>query len=116
MDMTQYAGSESKYLKSADLHGKKIKVFIENVGIVEFENDDGKETKPCLKLKGHEKQVVCNATSVTSLGDAYGYDSDAWIGKEIGLSTKHYPTLGKDGLVITPLDVPVEQFEDIIPF
>ena len=116
MDMTQYSGSESKYLKAADLHGKKIKVTIEAVGLVEFENDDGKDTKPCLSLHGKDKKVVCNATSVMALGDAYGFDSDDWVGKEIGLSIKHYQSLGKDGLVITPIGGVPSFDEDDIPF
>ncbi len=116
MDMTAYAGSESKYLKAADLNGKSIKVTIDNVALVEFENDDGKETKPCLALAGKEKRVVCNATTVMSLGDAYGFDSDDWAGKEIGLSIKHYKQLGVDGIVVTPIGG-VPKFEsDDIPF
>ena len=102
MDMNQYSGSESKYLKAADLQGKSIKVTISGVEIVEFENDDGhKSQKPCLKLQGKEKMIVCNPTSVMELGQAYGFESEDWIGKNIGLSTKHYQSLGKDGLVIT---------------
>ena len=109
MDMNKYAGSESKYLKAADLMGKSIKVVIEAVSIVEFENDAGeKSQKPALKLKGKDKQVVCNPTTVNELALAYGFDSDNWIGKEIGLSTKHYQSLGKDGLVITAM----KDFED----
>ena len=115
MDMTQYAGSESKYLKAADLNGKATKVIIDGVNLVEFENDDGKETKPCLTLQGKEKRVVCNRTTVFELGSAYGFDSDSWIGKEIKLSVRHYDGLGKDGIVITPLGA-VETFEDDIPF
>ena len=115
MDMTEYAGSESRFLKASDLDGKTTKVIIEKVSLVEFENDSGKETKPCLALAGKDKSIVCNATSTMELCTAYGFDSDNWIGKEIKLSTKHYSSLGKDGLVITPLGVS-EQFEDDIPF
>lgn len=114
MDMNQFAGSESKYLKAADLQGKSIKVVIDSVNLVEFEQDDGtKEQKPALALRGKEKQVVCNPTTVNELGMAYGYDSDDWVGKEIGLSTKHYASLGKDGLVVTAMKTFVD---DEIPF
>ena len=114
MDMTQFAGAESKYLKAEDIKGKNIKAVIESVNLVEFETDDGgKQQKPALVLVNKEKAVVCNATSVNELGQNFGYDSDAWIGKEIGLSTKHYASLGKDGIVITAIK---EFVDDDMPF
>jgi len=113
LDMTRYAGAESKFLKAADLNGQKIKVQIAGVELVEFDDDDGnKFEKPCLKLQGKEKMIVCNATSVQELGNAYGYDSENWVGREIGLSTKYYQAFGKEGLVITALGVK-EQFVDL---
>ena len=116
MDMNKYAGSESKYLKAADLQGKPAKVTIEGVTLLEFEDEDGKKSsKPALALKGKEKKVVCNATTVGDLIQAYGGDSDNWIGKEIRLSTKHYPKFGRDGIVVTPLGSE-EDFDDAIPF
>ena len=114
MDMSQYAGAESKYLKAEDIKGHNIKAVIETVNLVEFENDDGsKQQKPALKLVGKEKQVVCNPTTVQEMGTNFGFDSDNWIGKEIGLSTKHYQSLGKDGIVITAMK---EFVDDEIPF
>jgi len=116
MDMNKYAGSESKYLKAGDLDGKSIKVVISAVNLVEFDDDDGRKyEKPCLKLEGKEKMIVCNATSVMEMGTAYGFDSDDWVGKEIGLSTKYYPAFGKDGIVITAIGKPVEFIDDDIP-
>ena len=109
MDMTKYAGSESKYLKAADLQGRSVKAIISKVTLVEFEQEDGsKIQKPALSLKGKDKAVVCNHTTVMELGVAYGFDSDNWVGKEIGLSVKHYQSLGKDGLVVTAM----KTFED----
>lgn len=117
MDMTKFAGSESKYLKAADLQGKTVKVTIAGVSLLEFEDESTgvKTSKPALALKGKEKQIVCNATSVQELIQAYGADSDGWVGKEIRLSTKHYPKFGRDGIVITPLDVTADPNDDI-PF
>jgi len=115
--MNKYAGSESKYLKAADLDGKHIKVTIAAVELVEFEQEDGsKQQKPAIALVGKEKHVVCNPTTVNELGHAFGFDSDEWIGKEIGLSTKHYASLGKDGLVVTAIKTFEEQSDDDIPF
>jgi len=114
MDMTQFAGAESKYLKAEDIKGHNIKAKIEAVNLVEFEDDNGgKQQKPALKLVGKDKGVVCNATTVQELGTAHGFDSDNWIGKEIGLSTKHYQSLGKDGIVVTAIK---DFVDDEIPF
>lgn len=116
MDMSKYAGSESKYLKAADLQGKTVKVTIAGVSLLEFEDENTgvKTAKPALSLKGKEKQIVCNATSVQEMIQAFGPDSDRWVGKEIRLSTKHYPKFGRDGIVITPLSM--DGPDDEIPF
>ena len=117
MDMNQFAGSESRYLKAADLNGKNIKVTISGVNLVEFENDDGtKQQKPALEIKGKDKQIVCNPTTVNELGQSFGFDSDNWIGKEIGLSVKHYASLGKDGLVVTSMKTFEDDSTDDIPW
>jgi hypothetical protein len=117
MDMTKYSGSESKYLKAADLQGKSVKCVIDNVTLLEFEDQEtGKKTqKPALSLVGKEKKVVCNATSVGDLIQAYGSESEKWIGKEIRLSTKHYAAFGRDGIVVTPLGA-IEDQELEVPF
>jgi hypothetical protein len=114
--MTKYAGSESKYLKAADLQGKTIKVTIAGVNLLEFEDENTgqKTSKPALSLRGKEKQIVCNATSVQELIQAYGPDSESWVGKELRLSTKHYPKFGRDGIVITPITMDAPN--DDIPF
>jgi len=122
MDMNKYAGSESKYLKASDLKGqdgrtRNIKVSISGVNLVEFEQDDGsKQQKPALELLGKDKQVVCNPTTVNELNQAFGFDSDNWVGKEVGLSTKHYASLGKDGLVVTAMKTFEDDDPSDIPF
>jgi len=115
MDMQQYAGSESQYLKAADLGGANVKVTISGVELVEFDNDGDKTTKPVLLMRGKEKKLVLNHTNTMEIGVAYGFESDDWVGKEIGLSTKHYPAFGRDGIVVTALGE--KQFQDDeIPF
>ena len=119
MDMTQFAGQESRFLKSDDLKdaaGKSlnIRAIIESVALVEFDKDDGsKEQKPALRLVNKEKGVVCNATTVMELGTNFGFDSDKWVGQEIGLTTKHYQSLGKDGIVISAIK---DFIDDVVDF
>lgn len=114
MDMTQYAGKESSYLKAADLQGKTPNVVIEGVELVQFENDGKTDTKPALKLKGKEKKLVLNATNTDSVIRKYGADSEAWIGKTIMLSTQYYQAFDKEGLIVTPI-VETDP-DDEIPF
>ena len=116
MDMTQYAGSESKYLKASDLQGKRPRVTISGVNLVEFDDDErGKHLKPTLTLEGKEKALVLNATNTEEIIRAFGAESDGWIGKEIGLSTKYYKAFDREGIVVTPI-VPDEDLNDDIPF
>jgi hypothetical protein len=114
MDMSKYAGSESKYLKAADIKGRKVRLVIREVSLVEFEDDGKKKSKPVIFFEGKEKGMVLNGTNVEKLGHELGYDSQDWIGKEVEVSTTYYPNLEKDGLV---LEVFKEvDFDDDIPF
>lgn len=115
VDMTKYAGSESKYLKASDLQGARPKVVIKAIGLLEFDDEEkGKHTKPALRFEGREKQLVVNPTNCEELIRAFGQNSDDWIGKTIGLSTKYYKAFDREGIVVTPItnDDP----NDDIPF
>ena len=81
MDMTQYSGSESSWLKAADFVGKNLKVQISSVEILEFEASEGKpaRSRPALKFRDKEKGVCLNATNNEILCNAYGADSSNWI-------------------------------------
>lgn len=119
MDMTKYSQSDSNDLKAVDFIGKNLKVQISGVTIRNFEarNDQPANSKPCLSFAGKEKTLVLNATNTKALCDAYGADSDGWIGHEIGLTVKDYTDKGfGHGWVVTPLDIEPPDFEDDIPF
>ena len=116
MDMTQYAGNESDYLKAADLQGSTPTVVIEDVATIEFEKDDGtKQVKVRLKLVGKDKQLVISATQTAKLIDKYGADSDGWKQQSVILGTEFYPKFDKKGIVLTPLSDPDDPSDDI-PF
>lgn len=117
MDMTQYSGNESKYLKATDLQGKRLKVKIESVQLLEFDDDEkGKHKKPAIKLMGKEKRLVMNATNVQEMIAAFGKDSDDWAGKEVILSTKFYSQFGREGIVVTPFQPVPDDMNDDIQF
>jgi hypothetical protein len=116
--MTKYAESNSKDLKAAEFVGKNLKVKIASVTIQHFDATDQQaaQEKPRLTFVGKEKGLILNSTNTQTLVKAYGANSDAWIGHEVGLTTKDYSDKGfGPGWIVTPLDVKVE-FESEIPF
>ena len=115
MDMTQYAGKESNYLKAGDLGGKNPTMEIASVELVQFDNDSGKETKPAISFVGAKKAMVLNATNTEKLMRKFGADSESWIGKKVLLATEYYPKFDREGLILTALDES-NDFNDPIPF
>ena len=116
MDMTKYAATESNDLKAADFVGKNFKVKIASVEERHYEARNGQPAadKAALHFEGKEKTLVLNKTNTKTLINAYGKDSENWIGQEIGLST-HETELGT-GWVVTPMNVPPPDYDDEIPF
>ena len=115
--MSKYSGSESKYLKAADMLGANLRVIISEVKVVEFDATEDKpaSTKSAVMFEGKGKGLMLNATNNKTLCDAYGPDSNGWIGHEVGLSTKEYDAFAP-GWILTPLDVEAPDFDDDIPF
>ena len=119
MDMSKYSQSDSKDLKAADFIGRNLKVVISGVNIRNYEAKDNQpaSSKPALSFEGKEKQLVLNATNTKTLCDAYGNDSDGWIGHEIGLTVADYTDKGfGHGWIVKPLDIKEPDFDDDIPF
>ena len=69
----------SKYIKASDLGGQNHQLVISNAGM----EDVGDDRRLVLYFQGREKGLVCNKTNGTKIGDAYGDDTDFWIGKSI---------------------------------
>lgn len=115
-DMSKYTGTESNWLKAADMKGANIKGVIESVEVVHFEARDRSpaQDKPIISFVGREKKLVVNPSNCKILCAAYGNDSDHWVGHEIGLRTEEYEV--GIGWVVTPLDVAPPSFDDDIPF
>ena len=119
MDMTQYSQSDSNDLKAADFIGMNLKVTISKVEIRNFEATEkmSANSKPSLHFEGKEKTLVLNATNTKTLCDAYGSDSEGWIGKQVGLTVADYTSKGfGHGWIVTALDVEPTTFDDEIPF
>ena len=117
MDMSQYKGEgNTTDLKAKDFIGKNLKVKIERVDTVTYPADENKpeQTKAVLYFVGKEKRLVLNGTNTETLCNAYGNDSDGWLGKEVALSVKDYTDKGfGHGWIVTPIEV---DFDDDIPW
>jgi hypothetical protein len=86
----------SKFLKAADLGGREVKVTMANVEREKI----GDDTKPVLYFKGKEKGVVLNKTNASTIGDAYGDDTDDWYDQPLILFSVMVDFQGKVGPAI----------------
>lgn len=120
MDMSQYkAEGNTTDLQAKDFIGKNLKLTIERVETVTYPADDNKpeQTRAVLYFVGKEKRIVLNGTNTEILCDAYGSDSEGWVGKEIGATTKDYTKKGfGHGWIIKALDAKEPEFDSDIPF
>lgn len=72
----------STYLKAADLAGQMRTVTIERVAL-ELVGDT--DQKPVVYFVGIPKALVMNRTNGAAIANAYGTETDNWIGKQITL-------------------------------
>lgn len=112
MDMTGFTGN-SDYLKATDLGRKRPRVRIKGVHTREFTDDKGTKEKPLLEFDGKDKMMVCNITNTRRLCEAFGTDSDKWIGNEIELYSEE--TEMGPGLRVRILPEG-DELDDDIPF
>ena len=73
----------STYLKASDLQGREITVTIDRAEMEPIGQGDKKENKPILYFRGKEKGVVLNKTNSFAIADAYGKNTDDWIGQQV---------------------------------
>ena len=72
----------STYLKAGDLAGQMRTVTIERVAL-ELVGDT--DQKPIVYFAGIPKALVLNRTNGAAIANAYGTETDHWIGKKITL-------------------------------
>lgn len=77
----------SKYLKAADLHGRRVVVTIDSLEMANIGDDTDKLV---VYFKGKDKGVVLNVTNANMIAEIAGTEeTDEWLGKQIVLySTK----------------------------
>lgn len=80
----------SRFLKAADIgNGRTMTVrdlIVEKVG----DSD-----KPCMQFKECSKGLVLNKTNIELLSNAFGNETDSWIGKRIGLKVEKVDFQGR---------------------
>lgn len=90
----------SKYLKAADLGGKKHKVQVQQVTNEQM----GKDSKPVVYFFGKTKGLVLNKTKAMVLGEFFGPETDNWKGREFFI----YPTKTQmEGKIVDAIGVEV---------
>ncbi len=98
VDINEIYISNSNWLKSADLQGTMQRVTIQSVeqGMV------GEKTQIILTFVGKEKRLGLNVTNARTIADAFGSETDNWIGGEIILFSMKVDFQGKmvDGIRI----------------
>lgn len=107
----------SKYLRADDLRGpngrgwREFELAIRSVDLEEM-GGEANEKKWVLHFERAEKGMVLNRTNAQSIVDAYGEDSDTWIGERVVLfvMTVNTPQGPKPGIRIR---VPAAQSAEV---
>jgi hypothetical protein len=109
-----------KYLASTDIGDREFKLVIEGTELVEFENEGKKQKKIHITFQNAKKGLLANKTNSMILVDAYGDDTENWIGKEVIL---YVEPVGFQGKVVKAIRVkvpraakPADDMNDEVPF
>jgi len=89
-DMDINTAFPSKFLKAADLKGRRVQVVIAEVSMQDV-GDKTEGDKPVVYFEGKEKGLVLNRTNSTSIAELSNdsFETDDWVGTTIVLfSTK----------------------------
>jgi hypothetical protein len=81
-----------RFLKAADLKGKKVTLKIAGVKLEELIGDKGPQVKGLISFDRTEKQLALNKTNGICLKDMFGKKVQEWIGKRVTL----FPTTYND--------------------
>lgn len=75
-----------RFIKAAELLGKKVTLTISDVDIEELQGDDGaKKIKAIISFEKTEKKLVACKTTGTQIREMFGKELSNWIGKRITL-------------------------------
>ncbi len=94
----------SKYIKAADLQGRRVSVTISHVTVENVGKEDKPENKPVVYFTGKDKGLVLNKTNGEQISSMYGDETDTWLDKVIELFTQKVPFNGQmvDAIRVAP--------------
>ena len=75
----------SKWLKAADLDGRRVTVTIERVVMETMEGKQGRHEEPVVYFRGAKKALILNQTNAFAIAAAYGPETDGWPGQVVEL-------------------------------
>jgi hypothetical protein len=83
MGITRNQAFPSKYMSKEDvLQGPQMFV-VNDVRMETIKGDNSEEDKAVVYFRGHDKPMILNQTNWITLEEAYGADTDGWIGKPV---------------------------------
>lgn len=72
-----------RFIKAAELLGKKVTVTIADVELEDLEGEDGKKTKCIISFKESPKKLVACKTNGLCIKEMFGKELANWMGKRI---------------------------------
>jgi hypothetical protein len=72
-----------RFIKAAELLGKKVTLTMIDVELEDLEGDDGKKTKCVITFKESPKKLVACKTNGLCIRDMFGKELANWMGKRI---------------------------------
>ena len=84
MKVNELYDTESRWLKAADLAGRKHKLTIQSIEVVDIKDQKGVSTRKAgLTFAGKQKGLLLNKTNAKLISSEHGDDMDKWVGKQI---------------------------------
>ncbi len=75
----------SRYVKAGDLDAGPQTMAIRELVVEEIGQGKDRQDKPVLYFHNRDKGLVLNVTNTRTIEDAYGTETDDWLGKSIEL-------------------------------
>lgn len=72
-----------RFIKAAELLGKKVTLTMSDIELEDLEGDDGKKTKCIISFKETPKKLVACKTNGVCVKEMFGKELANWMGKRI---------------------------------